>query len=257
MTALLANSVAQPETLLHSLEWVAAGLHVNSHKTEYMCFNHTGDIPTLNSSSRKLVNWFNLLRKQCLINRERHQQATSKEWTAIDRLSVIWKSDLTDKIKRCFLKAAVVSILLYGCTLWKLTKRTEKKLDGNYTRMLQAILKKSWRQHCTKQQLHGLLPPITKNIQIRRTRHAGHSGRSSDDLISDVLLWTPSHGRIKAGRPARIYIQQFCADTGCCPEDQPKAMDDREEWGMRFGVSALMARHDDDDDDLGLITRHV
>ncbi len=53
------------------------------------------------------------------------------------RLSVIWKSDLTDRIKRSFLQAAVASILLYGCTIWTLTKRLEKKLDGNYTRITQ------------------------------------------------------------------------------------------------------------------------
>ena len=94
------------------------------------------------------------------------------------RLSVIWKSDLTDKIKRSFFQAAVVSILLYGCTKWTLTKRMEKKLDGNYTRMLRAILNKSWRQHPTKQQLYGHQPPITKTIKVRQTRHAGHCWRS-------------------------------------------------------------------------------
>ena len=65
----------------------------------------------------------------------------TKAWTAIDRLSIIWKSDLTDKMKRSFFQ--VVSILLYGCTTWTLTKRLEKKLDGNYA-MLRAILNKSW-----------------------------------------------------------------------------------------------------------------
>ena len=65
---------------------------------------------------------------------------------------------------------------------------------------------------------------------VRRTRHAGHCWRSRDELIRDVLLWTPTHGRAKAGRPARTYIQQLCEDTGCCPEDLPRAMNDREEW---------------------------
>ena len=101
-----------------------------------------------------------------------------------------WKSDLTDKMKRSFVQAAVASILLYGCTTWTLTKRLEKKLDGNYTRMLRAILNKSWRQHPTRHQLYGHLPPITKIIQVRRTRHAGHFWRSRGELISDVLLWT-------------------------------------------------------------------
>ena len=157
----------------------------------------------------------------------------TKAWTAIDRLSIIWKSDLTDKMKRSFFQAAVVSILLYGCTTWTLTKQLEKKLDGNYTRMLRAILNKSWRQYPTRHQLYHHLPPITKTIQVRRTRHAGHYWRSRDELISDVLLWTPTYGRAKAGRPARTYIQQLYEDTGCSPEDLPEAMNDGEKWRER------------------------
>ena len=112
-------------------------------------------------------------------------------------------------MKRSFYQAAVTSILLYGCTTWTLTKRLEKKLDDNYARMLRAILNKSWRQHPTRHQLYGHLPPITKTIQVRRTRHAGHCWRSRDELIRDVLLWTPTHGPAKAGRPARTYISSY------------------------------------------------
>ena len=126
-----------------------------------------------------------------------------------------------------------MSILIYGCTTWTLTKRLEKKLDGNYTRMLRAILNKSWRQPPTRHQLYGHLPPITKTIQVRWTRHARHCWRSKDKLISDVLLWTPTYGQAKAGWPAQTYIQQLCEDTGYSPEDQPKAMNDREKWGER------------------------
>ena len=67
-----------------------------------------------------------------------------------------------------FLPATVVSILLYGCTTSTLAKQMEKRLDCNSTRMLPAILNKSWRQHPTKQQLYGQLPPITKTIKVRR-----------------------------------------------------------------------------------------
>ena len=94
-------------------------------------------------------------------------------------------------------------------------------------------IKESWRQHPTKHQLYGHLPPITKTIQVIRTRHAGHSWMSRDELISDVLLWTPTYGRAKAGRPARTYIQQLYEDMGCCPEDMPEAMNDTEKWRER------------------------
>ena len=99
--------------------------------------------------------------------------------------------------------------------------------------MLRAILNKSWRQHPTKHQLYGHQLPITKTIQVRRTRHAGHCWRSRDELIRDVLLWTPSYGRAKARRPARTYIQQPCEDTGCSSEDLPEAMNDWEKWRKR------------------------
>ena len=95
--------------------------------------------------------------------------------------------------------------------------------------MLREILNKSWRQHPSKQQLYGHLPPIMKIFKIRRTRHAGHCWRSRDEFISDVFLWTPSRGRAKAGRPARTKIQQLYVDTGCSPEDLPEAIDDWEE----------------------------
>ena len=136
-------------------------------------------------------------------------------------------------MKRSFFQTAVVSILLYGFTTWTLTKRLKKKRDGSYTKMLKAILNKSWHQHPTRYQLYGHLPPITTTIQVRRTRKAGHCWRSKEELISDVLLWTPAYGQAKAGRPARTYIQQLCEDTGCSPEDLPEAMNDREKWRER------------------------
>ena len=123
--------------------------------------------------------------------------------------------------------------LYFTYDFWTLTKWLEKKLDGNDTRMLRAILNKSWQQHPTRHQLYGHLPPITKTIQVRRTRHARHCWRSRDDLISDILLWTPTYGRGKIGRPARTYVQQLCEDTGCGPEDLPEVMNDREKWRKR------------------------
>ena len=100
-------------------------------------------------------------------------------------------------------------------------------------KMLWVVLNKSWKQHHTKQQLYDYLPPINKTIKIRWTRHVGHCWRSRDKLISDVLLWTPSHRRAKAGWPAQTYIQHLCANTGCSPEDLPEAMDDRDGWRER------------------------
>ena len=154
-----------------------------------MCFNQTDDISTLDATSLKLVGKFTYLGSIFSSTEKDIDTQLTKAWVAIDKLSIIWKSDLTDRMKRSFFQAAVMSILLYGCTTWTLAKRLEK-LDGHYTRMLRAILNRSWRQNPTKHQLYSHLPPITKTIQVRRTRHAGHDWRSRDEIISDVLLWT-------------------------------------------------------------------
>ena len=88
-------------------------------------------------TSLKLVDKFTYIGSRISSTEKDIETRLTKTWTAIDRLSIIWKSNLTHKIKCSFFQAAVVSILLYGCTTWTLTKRLEKKLDGNYTRMLQ------------------------------------------------------------------------------------------------------------------------
>ena len=157
----------------------------------------------------------------CLRHCDWGLRGLTKAWTAIDRLSIIWKSDLTDKMKRSFFQAAVVSILLYGCTTWTLTKRLEKKLDSYYTRMLRAILNKSWRQHLTRHQLYGHLPPITKDIQVRRTRQLEHTF-SSYVRIRDVALKTCQ----------RRWTIWRSGERGS-------------------GISVLVARQDDDDFHIG------
>ena len=108
-----------------------------------MCFNQTGNISTLNGSSLKLVAKFTYLGSSVSSTKTDIDMQLAKACTAINRLLVIRKSDLTDKIKHSFFQAAVVTILLYGHITWTLTKRMEKKLDSNYTIMLREILNKS------------------------------------------------------------------------------------------------------------------
>ena len=125
--ALLANTPAQAETLLHSLERAAP---CQCRQNRIHMIYQRGDICTLNSSSLKLV--VKLIYEGSSVSSTETDinSQLAKAWTAIDRLLVIWKSNLTDKIKRSFFQAAVLSILLYGCTTWTLTKRMEKSLTA-------------------------------------------------------------------------------------------------------------------------------
>ena len=139
---------------------------------------------------------------------------------------------------------AIVSV----CTTQTLTKHIEKKLDENYTRIQRAILNKSWKQYSTKQQLYSHLPPISKAIQVRWTRHMRHCWRGKDKIISNILIWISFNGHACVSWPARTYLQQLCVDTGCHQEDLPGAMDDRGKW-RESGKSVLARWLDDDDDD--------
>ena len=164
----------------------------------------------------------------------------TKAWATIDRLFIIWESDLTEKMKRSYFQAAVVSILLYGCTTWTLTKQLEKKLDGNYTRILRAILNTSWRQHPTRHQLYGHLPLNTKSIQVRPTRHCRGS---RDELISDV----PPHmtGKKQEDQLEHTFSRIRDVSLKIC----------QRRWTIGIsgdrgsGILVQTARNDDDDDD--------
>ena len=216
-----------------------------------MCFNQTGDISTLDGTSLKLVDKFTYLGSSDSSTEKDIDTRLTKAWTAINKLSIMSKSYLTDRMKRSFFQTAVVSIRLYGCTTWTLTKRLEKRLHGNYTRMLQAILNKSWRQHPTRHQLYGHLPPITKTIQVRRTRHAGHYWRSRDDLISDILLSTPTYGLAKVGRPAQHTYNSSMRIRDVALKTCQRRWTIGSNGERVPGISVLAARHDDDDDDDG------
>ena len=139
-----------------------------------------------------------------------------------------------DKIKQDFFQVVVVSILLYRCTTLMLTKQREKARDRNCTRMSWAILNNSWKQYPAKQWLYSHLPPISKTIQIRWTRYAGHFWKTKDELIGDILWQTTLHECASVGWPTKACLQQLCADIRCSLEDLQGAMDDRDKWRMSW-----------------------
>ena len=191
--ALLANTSAKAESQLHSLERTAGGigLHVNSDKTEYMCFNQRDDVSTLNGRYLKLRDKFTYL-GNIVSSTENNINTNLRRY---GQLLGIWKSNQSDKIKRSFFSSSGRA----NNFTWTLTKHMEKKLYGNCTIMLRAVLNKSWRQHPSKQQRYGHQQPISKTIQIIRTKHAGHCRRSKDEFITDIFQQTPSHGRARVG----------------------------------------------------------
>ena len=173
----------------------------------------------------------------------------AKGWAAINKLKIIWKSNLPKTLKRNFFRATVESILLYGATTWTLTNKMEKGLDGTYTSMLTAALNIDWRQHPTIKQFYGNLPRISNSLRERRLGLAGHLWRNQNELASDVLLWKPTHGKSSVERQAKTFIDQLSDDTGCCNEDLSTLMEDRDKWKSIITKKFEKIPQDDDDDD--------
>ena len=65
-----------------------------------------------------------------------------KPWATINRLSIIWKSNLSDEIKMDFFTVVALSILLYGCTIHNKTHREKARweLHKNDTSYFEQIL---------------------------------------------------------------------------------------------------------------------
>ena len=134
---------------------------------------------------------------------------------------------ITDEIKQGFLQILALSVLLYSYTTCTFMKHSEKNLDKNYTRMLHALLNKSWKEHPTKQQLCSYLPLISHTIQVRQSRHVGHY-----KLRSDVVQWIPTYGHTNV-MMSRKLTQISSVHLGCCQEELQKAMSSRYRWQER------------------------
>ena len=222
--AILANTPNQAETLLHRMEKAAAGigLHVNAHKTEYMCFNQTGDISTLDGSSPKLVDKFTYLGNSVSSTEKDIDTQLTKSRTAFDKLSIIWKSDLTDKMKRNFFPSR-------GCidtAIWmhylnankttgdKAIRQLHKNVASNIEQVLEATLHKAptiW-PHTSQHENYPSSTNQTCRTQLEKQGRAHkrwiprdphiwpRKSRTTSVNIHTVALW--GYG-MKTWRPAR------------------------------------------------------
>ena len=145
--AFLSITLAQVESRLHSLEQEpkGIGLYINVNQIEFKCFNEKGAFSTLSDKTLKFENQFTYLSSNISSAESDVNVSFAKIWNVIEKLSIMWKFNLSDKIKWVFFQAVPVSILLYGCITWTLTKHIDKTLDGSYTSVLYAILNKSWK----------------------------------------------------------------------------------------------------------------
>ena len=91
-------------------------------------------------------------------------------WSALNKLTPIWKSNLDDSMKRELFRATVESVSIYSSHAWTFNKSLEHKLNGAYTRMLHPALNVHWSQRVKKKELRNDLPKITETTHYRRLK---------------------------------------------------------------------------------------
>ena len=141
--AIPANTPPHVKSLLHNLEQAAGniGFPMNANKTEFMRFKREGAISTLCCKPLKLINKFTYIGSN-----NSSTENNISIYLDVNRLSIVWKSDLSDRIKRDFSRAVTVSILLYGCTTWMLINFIQKRYMGTTCCLIQIF---SWLIYIT------------------------------------------------------------------------------------------------------------
>ena len=120
------------------------------------------------------------------------------------RISNIWQaSNISRKIKVSLFKSLVMSVLVYGCETWKLTKGEEEKLDTFQNKCLRKILKVRWQQHISNATVleAAEMDRVSEEVRRKRWSWIGHVLRKDQrDDCAVTLGWTPD-GRRKRGIP--------------------------------------------------------
>ena len=176
--AIVTDKTNESIILLHKIEHATKeiGLSINTGKTKFISINKRINevIKSLNSNNIKEVSNFKYLGSYMQSTEKYINIRLAKSWVAFNDIHSIWKSRQPAKMKRNFFRATVEYVLIYGYVSWILTKALDKRLNGNYTRMLRAILNRSWKDHPNNKEIYGNIPDICTSIRQQRLRFSGH-----------------------------------------------------------------------------------
>ena len=215
--SLLSDSISKAQKLLDlvQVECKKIGLKINASKTKFIALNSADNIKLMAGPEEEIerVEDFKYLGSHVMSSSKDIKVRKGKAWKALNDLSKIWKSDIARQVKARFVLATVESILLYGCETWTLTPSMEKSLDGCYTRMLRTAFDISRRDRVTNNELYQGIPKVTDKIRSRRLLFVGHCFRHPELPVHQVLLWHPSHGARRRGRPAANYTKQLMKEV--------------------------------------------
>ena len=137
---------------------------------------------SLNGKDIKKVSYFKYLGSYIQSSEKDMNMRLAKSCAALNKMNAIWKSRLPDRIKRNFFRVTVESVLVYGSVSWTLTKALEKRISGNYTHLLRAILNRSWKDHPTNKEIYA-------NIRIYARRYDSKNFVFLDTVVEISANW--------------------------------------------------------------------
>ena len=204
------------------------GLSMNTGKTKYMSYNTIQQFENkaIDGLNPKRVEDFKYLGAWIDSSEKDLKIRKALSWITCHQMRNILKSTLSRKMKLRLMQTTVESVLLYGCETWTLTKTLLKQLDGTYTRILRMILNVHSSQKVTNEVLNGTIEKISTKIRLRFLKFAGHYLRRDDEVVSDLVLWEPTHGTRRRGRPSESYIRNLERETGIPASDYESSYDE-------------------------------
>ena len=212
---LLSESWRHGQTKLERLNQVSksTGLKINKKKTESLRVNATNNNTfKVDGEDLNEVSTFVYLGATVTTTggaAEDIGARIGKARRAYLRLSNIWKSNvLRRNTKIRIFRACVVSVLLYGCSTWRMTEGDEHKLDTFFHKCLRKILKIYWPSRKTNEEVRRLagMGRISDIVRTRRWRFIGHILRGPNNSHARIALkWTPAAGKRRRGRPKETW----------------------------------------------------
>lgn len=208
-------NTAQIHLLTVEQEALAVGLRISCDKTKYVAIPATlthncPPIHTRDGSVIEMQEDFKYLGSYMDTTTDvKHRIASA--WTATKKLFRIWKSQISQALKRKFFMCMIMPILLYGCESWALDSTLTQKLHANLTRLLRFSLNVHWSTHTRNADLYDYIPRIADTLRYRRVKFAGHALRADQPVAS--LLSQPDPSR----NPTPLTIQSVLIDDLASP----------------------------------------
>jgi len=241
--ALLESSMPRAQSQLNRVAEAAAdlGLVISAPKTEYMV-THCNPQPALQVYGNPInhVTDFRYLGSKMASSISDLKRRMALAWTAFWKLERLWRSQsipISTKVK--LFDITCVTILLYGCESWVISKDMEDKINAFATscfRIMLNIKRVDRVPNATVYNLTGTTPLIGR-VRTRQLKFLGHVLRMNDDEpVREYALYVPSHGGRKPGRPRTLYlkyIQQLIGDGEgivLLPNDIINLAQDRNRW---------------------------